>query len=143
MKRSATSGVFRRCEPPHTTASLASETPRWGNPSSWLTVSVNQLDHQISGQRFLSARLNRDTIVRIDEGTGRNSVGNPLVIGGVLPSESHGCDFGGRTECTITSLGKRERGVGITTRRSSSPRREAHRGRPSGSVASVPSASNV
>ena len=34
------------------------------NPSSWLTVSVNQLDHHISPHMFLSARLKRDTMTR-------------------------------------------------------------------------------
>jgi len=49
----------------------------------------------------------------------------------------------GKRECITTSLGKNERGVANTTQRSSSPRREAHRGRPSGSAASVPCGSNA
>jgi hypothetical protein len=67
----------------------------------------------------------------------------PLVRRGDLPSESHACDSGGRKACTITSLGKNERDVANTIPRSSSPRREGHRGRPRGSAASVPSASNA
>src|SRR5436309_13164954 len=67
----------------------------------------------------------------------------PLVRGGVDASESHACDFGGRRKCTITSLGKSERDVAISTRRSSSPRREAHRGRPRGSAVNVPFGSSA
>ena len=80
-------------------------------------------------------------------GKTRDEAGNflevGLVTGAVLPSESHCCDFGGRRACITTSLGKNERGVANTILRSSSPRREAHRGRPSGSAASVPSASSA
>jgi len=50
---------------------------------------------------------------------------------------------GGDEACTITSLGKNEHGVVITTQRFSSPRREAHRGRPSGSAANAPFGSNA
>src|SRR5438093_7307107 len=67
----------------------------------------------------------------------------PLVRRGVDASESHACDFGGRRKCTITSLGRSEHGVVSTTRRSSSPRREAHRGKPRGSAVSAPFGSSA
>src|SRR5436190_19683229 len=131
MTRSARSVACRRCATRPTIASSASEDRRSvENRSTWLTETVNLLDHEISSDMSLSARIQRDTIPREKEMRDQagNSFGHPLVIEGVLPSESHGCDLRGSDACTTTSLGKSERDVGITTRRSSSPRREAHRG---------------
>ena len=61
-----------------------------------LTVSVNRAEPSNLCPKALATRPNaRFHDVRY-EGEAEDSFEGPLVIGAVLPSESHGCDFGGR-----------------------------------------------
>ena len=64
-----------------------------------LTVTVKLLDRHFSSLGHLHTAYRPDTMVVTRDEEGReagNFLGFPLVTEDVLPSESHGCDFGGR-----------------------------------------------
>ena len=64
-----------------------------------LTVTVKLLDRHFSSLGHLHTAYQPDTMVVTRDEEGReagNFLGFPLVTEDVLPSESHGCDFGGR-----------------------------------------------
>src|SRR3990170_7761592 len=73
-----------------------------------------------------------------------HEMGNSLLSrrGGMPQNHTHVIQ-GGREECITTSRGRNGRGAENTIPRSSSPRREAHRGRRRGSVLTAPFASSA
>src|SRR6266508_6897194 len=106
---------------------------------------VNGVDWQNSVRNVLKPADSLSNIPcgRRDCGGAPTNEEFPLVKEGRNPSESQACDLRGRERCITTSHGKSGPAAESTIPRSSSPRREGHRGRPSGSAWTVPFVSSA